>query len=85
MSLEATKAFRRELEASMVPAPTGGQCSMITIECGMSPGDSVVVGRYPDGDYVIGTVCRGKAGTIVLAPETMADLAQAIFQLVQSS
>ena len=80
------RAIRQPLEMTVVNAPTGGQCTLINIECGLptGAGDSMVAGRYPDGDYVIGTVCRGVPGTIVLAPETMRDLLQALFQLVQS-
>ena len=80
------RAKRQQLEMSVVPAPSGGQCTMITIECGLDAksGDSCVLGRYPDGDFVIGTVMRGQPATIVLHPETMRDLLQALFQLVQS-
>lgn len=88
MSLEGTeRAIKQPLDCSVVKAPSGGICTMINIECGLlkNAGDSVVVGRYPDGDYVIGTVHRGAAATIVLHPETMKDLVQELFQLVQSS
>jgi hypothetical protein len=80
------RAIRQPLESTVVPAPTGGQCTLINIECGLptGAGDSMVAGKYPDGDYVIGVVCRGQPGTIVLHPETMRDLLQALFQLVQS-
>jgi hypothetical protein len=88
VSIEDTERARKQpLDCSAVKAPSGGICTMITIECGLlkHAGDSAVIGRYPDGDYVIGTVHRGATATIVLHPDTMKDLIQELFQLVQSS
>jgi len=72
------KARRMPIEGGNFDAPAGGTCKMALVECGINAGDSVTVGKYPDGDFVIGTVVGGHAGTIILSPETMRELVQII-------
>lgn len=81
---QVIRAAKRQVETSTSTAPGQGRCVYAQVECGMTPGDSVTFGRYPDGDYVIGMVNKGEAKTIVLSPDTMKDLIQAVFQMVQS-
>jgi hypothetical protein len=87
-SIESTKAKRQPLEGTVATAPGQGNCAYIQIECGMQPGDSLSIGKYPDGDYVFGIASRrGKelvAATIIVAPEAMKDIVDALFKLVQA-
>lgn len=85
MPVSSTKAKRMPLEQTVSKAPGGlGDCVFIQIECGMQPGDTLSIGRYPDGDYVFGIVHKGEPATIVLAPEAMKDVVESLFKLVQS-
>lgn len=88
-SIESSKAKRQPVEGTVTTAPGQGNCAYIQVECGLEPGDSLSIGKYPDGDYVFGIVShRGGpavATTIVVAPETMKDIVDALFKLVQTS
>lgn len=87
-SIESTKAKRQPVEGTVAEKPGLGHCAYIQVECGIQLGDSLSIGKYPDGDYVFGIVSRRGseplATTIVVAPEAMKDIVDALFKLVQS-